>query len=37
MRDKLEVAAAELAKLIGFSPQSIYNREHEKSTPRSAR
>ena len=34
MRAKLGLSAAELAKLLGVSPQSIYNWEHEKAVPR---
>lgn len=36
MRAKLGLSAAGLAKLLGVSPQSVYNWEHEKSTPRSS-
>lgn len=34
MRAKLGLSAAELATLLGVSPQSIYNWEHEKASPR---
>lgn len=34
MRAKLGLSAAELAKLLGVSQQSIYNWEHEKAVPR---
>ena len=34
MRAKLGLSAADLAKLIGVSQQSVYNWEYEKSTPR---
>lgn len=36
MRAKLGLSAAELAKLIGVSQQSVYNWEHEKASPRAA-
>lgn len=34
MRAKLGLSAADLAELLGVSPQSVYNWEHGKSTPR---
>ena len=34
MRAKLGLSAAELATLLGVSQQSVYNWEHEKTTPR---
>ncbi|HZP66257.1 MAG TPA: helix-turn-helix transcriptional regulator [Rudaea sp.] len=34
MRTRLGLSAAEFAKLIEVSPQSVYNWEHKKSTPR---
>jgi len=34
LRARLGLSAAELAKLIGVSAQSVYNWEHKKATPR---
>lgn len=34
LRSRLGLSAAELAKLIGVSSQSVYNWEHRKATPR---
>ena len=34
LRRRLDLSAAELARLIGVSMQSVYNWEHKKATPR---
>lgn len=36
LRARLELSATDLGKLLGVSPQSIYNWEHEKARPKSA-
>jgi len=36
MRSRLGLSAAELGQLIGVSAQSVYNWEHEHSTPRAS-
>jgi DNA-binding transcriptional regulator YiaG len=35
-RERLGLSAADYAQLVGVSPQTIYNWEHGKSTPRQA-